>query len=238
MPIDKPWRRMDALAQHLASAESNVGSCYLGRSSKLLGLEGWGSSSFPRFQKGSWWQEMWPQQGLWGAEGHGVSSAPALGDRTTNWPLCSLAPLPHGLCGLISLLVLLQNTTYFNRLEFISEWNWRWIRTICFEILCLWDLSCKYMRPLRIKFELKINLYRVKGLLFFICFSTITSVAVLSTTLACGGTELPFLMWAWASCQHGRGRSMAQRGISRAPKLTHEQANVSGNPFNLSGHMN
>lgn len=81
----------------------------------------------------------------------------------------------------------------------------------------LWDLSWKYMRPLRIKFELKINLYQVKGLLFFICFSKITSVAVLSTTLACGGTELPFLMkaWAWASCQHSRGRRTAQRDISR-----------------------
>ena len=165
---------MDDLAQHLASAESNVGSCYLGCSSKLLGLEGLGSSSFPRFQKGSWWQEMWPQQGLWGAEGHGVSSYPALGDRTTNWPVRPLAPLPHGLCGHISLLVLLKNTTYFNHLEFISEWNWRWIRTIRLEILCLETYHANIWGLGELNLSLKLTYTRVKGLLFFICFSKVT----------------------------------------------------------------
>ena len=93
----------------------------------------------------------------------------------------------------------------------------------------LWELNL----------SLKLTYTRVKGLLFFICFSKITLMAVLSATLACGGRELPFLMkaWAWASCQNSRGRSMAQRGISRAQNLTDEQANVSGNPFSLNDHM-
>ena len=93
----------------------------------------------------------------------------------------------------------------------------------------LWELNL----------SLKLTYTRVKGLLFFICFSKITLMAVLSATLACGGRELPFLMkaWAWASCQNSRGRSMAQRGISRAQNLTDEQANVSGNPLNLNDHM-